>query len=64
MALRSAAVFSMFVYILLPIAFVGGGTAELVSGYLYPQAMDEIIGSTRVSRTSSSSVSASASSSR
>ncbi len=48
MALRSAAVFSMFVYILLPIAFVGGGTAELVSGYLYPQAMDEIIGSTRL----------------
>ena len=47
MALRSAAVFSMFVYILLPIAFVGGGTAELVSGYLYPQAMDEIIGSSR-----------------
>ena len=48
MALRSAALFSMFVYIVLPIAFVGGGTEKLVSGYLYPQAMDKIIGSTRL----------------
>ncbi len=46
-ALRSAAVFSMFVYIVLPIAFVGGGGAKNVSGYLYADAMNEIIGSTR-----------------
>ena len=45
-ALRSAALFSMVVYILLPIAFVGGGTAKLVSGYLYVDAMNEIVGST------------------
>jgi amino acid transporter len=49
MALRSAALFSMFVYILLPIGFVGGGTAKLVSGYAYTDAMDKIVGSTRLS---------------
>jgi amino acid transporter len=42
MALRSAAIFSMFVYILLPIGFVGGGTAKLVSGYAYTDAMNKI----------------------
>ena len=36
MALRSAALFSMFVYILLPIAFVGGGTPKLVVGLRLP----------------------------
>ena len=36
--------FSMVVYILLPIAFVGGGTAELVSAYDYVGAMDLIVG--------------------
>ena len=48
LALRSAAVFSMVVYTLLPIAFVGGGTAEFVSGYAYTDAMNEIVGSTRL----------------
>jgi amino acid transporter len=45
-ALRSAALFSMTVYILLPIAFVGGGTEKLVSGYAYVDAMNKIVGST------------------
>src|SRR5262249_40584901 len=45
-ALRSAALFSMTVYVLLPIAFVGGGTAKLVSGYAYVDAMNKIVGST------------------
>jgi amino acid transporter len=46
LALRSAALFSMFVYILLPIGFVGGGTAKLVSSYDYVGAMNLIVGST------------------
>jgi amino acid transporter len=45
-ALRSAALFSMTVYILLPIAFCGGGTEKLVSGYAYVDAMNKIVGST------------------
>ena len=49
LALRSAAIFSMFVYIVLPIGFVGGGTAKLISGYAYTDAMDKIVGSTRLS---------------
>jgi amino acid transporter len=44
-ALRSAAIFSMTVYILLPIAFVGGGTEKLVGGYAYVDAMNKIVGS-------------------
>ena len=39
LALRSAALFSMVVYILLPIAFVGGAGAEDVSGYDYAGGM-------------------------
>ena len=46
LALRSAALFSMVVYILLPIGFVGGGTAKLVSAYDYVGAMNQIVGST------------------
>ena len=45
LALRSAALFSLVVYILLPIGFVGGGTPELVSAYDYVGAMDKIVGS-------------------
>jgi amino acid transporter len=48
LALRSAALFSLIVYIALPIGFVGGGTAELVSAYDYPGAMNLIVGSTRL----------------
>jgi amino acid transporter len=46
LALRSAALFSLVVYILLPIGFVGGGTPELVSAYDYVGAMNLIVGST------------------
>jgi amino acid transporter len=46
LALRSAALFSLVVYILLPIGFVGGGTPELVSAYDYVGAMNQIVGST------------------
>ena len=45
LALRSAALFSLVVYILLPIGFVGGGTPELISAYDYVGAMDKIVGS-------------------
>ena len=45
LALRSAALFSMVVYILLPIAFVGGGTAESIAAYDYVGAMNRIVGS-------------------
>jgi amino acid transporter len=45
LALRSAALFSMTVYILLPIAFVGGGTEKLVGSYAYVDAMNKIVGS-------------------
>jgi amino acid transporter len=45
-ALRSAALFSLFVYIVLPIGFVGGGTPQLVSAYDYVGAMNLIVGST------------------
>lgn len=48
LALRSAALFSMVVYILLPIAFTGGGTEKLVGGYAYVDAMNKIVGSTAV----------------
>lgn len=44
LALRSAALFSMFVYILLPIAFVGGAGAKTVSGYDYVGGMLAISG--------------------
>ena len=46
LALRSAALFSLFVYILLPIGFVGGGTAESVAAYDYVGAMNNILDST------------------
>ena len=46
LALRSAALFSLVVYILLPIGFVGGGTPQLVSAYDYVGAMNVIVGST------------------
>src|SRR4029079_10385858 len=46
LALRSAGVFSAVVYILLPIGFVGGAGAEDISGYLYVDAMNTIVGST------------------
>jgi len=45
LALRSAALFSMIVYIMLPIAFVGGAGAEDVTGYAYVDGMATIIGS-------------------
>ena len=45
LALRSAAIFSMAVYILLPIAFNGGGTEKLVGSYAYVDAMNNIVGS-------------------
>lgn len=45
LALRSAALFSLFVYILLPIAFVGGAGAEAVAGYDYVGGMMTIVGS-------------------
>jgi len=48
LALRSAALFSMVVYILLPIAFVGGGGADKVAAYDYVGAMNQIVGSTRL----------------
>jgi amino acid transporter len=48
LALRSAALFSMFVYILLPIAFVGGAGAEAVAGYDYVGGMMTILGSDSV----------------
>jgi amino acid transporter len=48
LALRSAALFSMTIYILLPIAFVGGGTEKLISGYAYVDAMNKIVGSSTV----------------
>ena len=44
LALRSAALFSMVVYILLPIGFVGGGTQKLVESYDYVGAMNLIVG--------------------
>src|SRR6185312_6717101 len=46
LALRSAAFFSMTIYILLPIAFVGGGTEKLIGAYDYVGAMNKIVGST------------------
>ena len=45
LALRSAALFSMVVYILLPIAFVGGGRREGRRGYNYAGGMMTILGS-------------------
>ncbi len=47
LALRSAALFSMVVYIVLPIGLIGGAGPKLVEGYDYPGAMDKIVGSTR-----------------
>jgi amino acid transporter len=44
LALRSAALFSLFVYILLPIAFVGGAGEEAVAGYDYVGGMLSILG--------------------
>jgi amino acid transporter len=43
LALRSAALFSLFVYILLPIAFVGGAGAESVAAYDYVGGMLTIL---------------------
>jgi amino acid transporter len=45
LALRSAALFSLVVYILLPIGFVGGAGAEAVANYDYAGGMMTIIGS-------------------
>lgn len=45
LALRSAALFSLVVYIMLPIAFVGGAGSEAVSGYDYVGGMMSIVGS-------------------
>jgi amino acid transporter len=45
LALRSAALFSLVVYILLPIAFVGGAGEEAVAGYDYVGGMLSIVGS-------------------
>jgi amino acid transporter len=45
LALRSAALFSMVVYIMLPIAFVGGAGAKDVSEYNYAGGMMTILGS-------------------
>jgi len=44
LALRSAALFSMIVYIVLPIAFVGGAGSEAVAGYDYVGGMLSILG--------------------
>jgi amino acid transporter len=44
LALRSAALFSMVVYIVLPIGFVGGAGAEAVSSYDYVGGMMSILG--------------------
>ena len=43
-ALRSAALFSLAVYVLLPIGFVGGAGAEAVSNYDYVGGMMSILG--------------------
>ena len=64
MALRSAALFSMFVYILLPIGFVGGGTREARLGLRLHRRDGQDRRARRGCPTSSSSASASASSSR
>ena len=48
LALRSAALFSMVVYIVLPIGLVGGAGSKLVAGYDYAGAMDKIVGSTTI----------------
>ena len=45
LALRSAALFSMVVYIVLPIAFVGGAGAEAIANYDYVGGMLSIAGS-------------------
>ena len=45
LALRSAALFSMVVYIVLPIAFVGGAGAEAIAKYDYVGGMLSIAGS-------------------
>jgi amino acid transporter len=44
MALRSAAVFSLFVYTFLPLGMVGAGGEEAVGGYLYVDVMEGIVG--------------------
>ena len=44
LALRSAALFSLVVYIMLPIAFVGGAGPELVSNFDYVGGMLRILG--------------------
>jgi amino acid transporter len=47
LALRSAALFSMVVYIMLPIAFVGGAGAKDVSSYSYAAGMNTIVGNAK-----------------
>ena len=44
LALRSAALFSLVVYIVLPVAFVGGAGPESVAGYDYVGGMLSILG--------------------
>jgi len=46
LALRSAALFSMVVYIVLPIGLVGGAGPKLVESSSFAAAMDKIVGST------------------
>ncbi len=45
-ALRSSALFILFVNIMLPIGFVGGGTPELVGAFDYVGALNDIVGPT------------------
>lgn len=44
LALRSAAIFSLIVYTVLPLGFVGGAGADLVASYDYVGAMNAIMG--------------------
>ncbi len=45
LALRSAALFSLVVYTVLPLGFVGGAGEEMIAAYDYVGAMNAIIGS-------------------
>ena len=63
LALRSAALFSLVVYTVLPLGFVGGAGEEAIAAYDYVGAMNAIVGSSAATD-SSSSVSSRASSSR
>ncbi len=45
LALRSAALFSLIVYTVLPLGFVGGGGPDAIASYDYVGAMNAIVGS-------------------